>query len=402
MLRAVREHCQQIFSRLPAGRLLALDVFRGVTITAMILVNNPGSWQHIYAPMAHASWHGWTLTDLIFPFFIFIVGVSITLARSKQLITRQGRGQIVRAALIRSTKLCLLGWFLALFYYNLFVPDYNWLEQKLFALRYMGVLQRIALVYICCVLLWLYLSLRQLCITAVVILLLYWVLMSFVPYYDATGTRYVGLLEHGNNLSAWLDNLLLGSKHLYYQGAQPFAFDPEGLLSTLPAITTGVSGMQVGHYLHMAKPGTGLTVKLRMLVLAGVLGVGLGELWGLWFPINKALWTSSYVLLSSGYACLVLAALLYLVEIKHYKLWSAPFVVFGANSIAFFMFAGVVGRIFIMLPVGEQSLKTWLYREIFQPIWGDLNGSLAYAICFLLLSYAVMLLMYRKGIFWKV
>ena len=400
MLRAVLAHCQLILKQQNTQRLLALDVFRGMTITAMILVNNPGSWQHIYAPLKHAKWHGWTLTDLIFPFFIFIVGVAIPLAVSKQLSKGLSRQQILLQGSIRMLKLILLGWFLALFYYNFSAEHYNWLEQRLLQMRFMGVLQRLGLVYFVCLVVWLYVSPRLRILSFVGILLGYYCALMFIPYQDSSGVTYVGLLDFGNNLSAWLDSQIFSSQHLYYNTALPFAFDPEGLLSTLPAIASGLSGIFVGQWL--INPHYSQLLKVKWLLLFGLIALVMGECWGVYFPINKALWTSSYVLLSSAYACVVLAALIFLIDCKNIKTWSAPFVVFGANSIAFFMFAGVTGRLLIMLPVSDTSLKGWLYTQVFHPLLGDLNGSLAFALCFLVMSYMLMYFMYRRGIFWKV
>ena len=400
MLRAVLAHCQLILKQQNTQRLLALDVFRGMTITAMILVNNPGSWQHIYAPLKHAQWHGWTLTDLIFPFFIFIVGVAIPLAVSKQLSKGLSRQQILLQGSIRMLKLILLGWFLALFYYNFSAEHYNWLEQRLLQIRFMGVLQRLGLVYFVCLVVWLYVSPRLRILSFVGILLGYYCALMFIPYQDSSGVAYVGLLDFGNNLSAWLDSQIFSSQHLYYNTALPFAFDPEGLFSTLPAIASGLSGIFVGQWL--INPHYSQLLKVKWLLLFGLIALVMGECWGVYFPINKALWTSSYVLLSSAYACVVLAALIFLIDCKNIKTWSAPFVVFGANSIAFFMFAGVMGRLLIMLPVGDTNLKGWLYTQVFHPLLGDLNGSLAFALGFLVMSYLLMYFMYRRGIFWKV
>ena len=400
MLLALKAHCQSIHQHSPVKRLLALDVFRGITITAMILVNNPGNWQHIYPPLAHAKWHGWTLTDLIFPFFIFIVGVSISLSGQRQRDKGLGHAHIIRHAFLRMLKLFLLGCFLALFYYNFSVVDYDWFSERLMQIRFMGVLQRIALVYFVCVLLWLFLSRLQLLVAMLIILAVYWLAMAFIPYHDDLGNQYVGLLEYANNLSAWLDNRLFAKTHLYYSSAQPFAFDPEGVLSTLPAIASGLSGVLAGQWLSSTHYS--MDHKAKSLSIFAVVALVLGQVWANWLPINKALWTSSYVLLSSGYAALVLALLIYVLDIKQWRLWSAPFLVFGANSIAFFMFAGVVGRLVLMFNIGEVSIKNWIYIHIFQPWLGDLNASLAYAISFLLLSYMVMFVMYHKQIFWKV
>lgn len=396
----LQQHTSSILDKLPAHRLLAIDALRGITITAMILVNNPGSWAHIYSPLEHAHWHGWTPTDLIFPFFIFIVGISISISIDRQLASGHSRMDIIQHAVIRSLKLFLLGWFLALFYYNFRDPDFSWVNQRLEQIRILGVLQRIALVYFCSVLLVLGWKTIGRAIWMVAILLGYWLAMTQLPYADSAGNVYQGLLEYGNNLSAWLDNLLMDKSHLYYPDATPFAFDPEGVLSTLPAIAGCLSGVLVGQWL--THPAHANIKKANVLLLVGIIAIIVGECWSFVFPINKALWTSSFVMLSSGYACFMLGALLWLIDIKRQRSWTAPFVVFGANSIAFFMFAGIVGRIIIMIPVGQTTLKGWLYSEIYQPLLGNLNGSLAFAISFLIVSYLVMYQMYRRGIFWKV
>jgi predicted acyltransferase len=397
---AIQRHCETIIAQLPKHRLLAIDALRGITITAMILVNNPGSWSYIYSPLKHAQWHGWTITDLIFPFFVFIVGISIHISVSRQLSTGIPKALVLKHAAIRMIKLILLGWFLALFYYNFTQPDYNWFEQRFFSIRFMGVLQRIGLVYFISVMFALYCRTvaRALCFLA--ILIVYWLALTLIPYSDPSGNHYLGLLDHGNNLSAWLDNTIFAAKHLYYGQAKPFAFDPEGLLSTLPAVATCLSGIMVGQWLML----TTKTIQFKSLGLfsIGLLFIIFAELLAPYFPINKALWTSSYVLLSSGYACAVLGILLWIIDLRNYKNWTAPFIVFGANSIAFFMFAGIVARILIMIPVAETSLKGWLYQTLYQPVFGNINGSLAFAISFLIVSYLVMLQLYKKGIFWKV
>jgi predicted acyltransferase len=396
----IQHHCEAIIAQLPKHRLLAIDALRGITITAMILVNNPGSWAYIYSPLKHAQWHGWTITDLIFPFFVFIVGISIHISVSRQLSSGIPKSLVIKHAAFRMIKLILLGWFLALFYYSFTQPDYNWFEQRLMSIRFMGVLQRIGLVYFISVILALYCRTVARVVVFVGILIGYWLALTLIPYADASGNHYIGVLDYGNNLSAWLDNAVFPGKHLYYGQATPFAFDPEGLLSTLPAVATCLSGIVVGQWLMLATKTT--QFKSKALFIIGLVFIIVAEIWGGFFPINKALWTSSYVLLSSGYACVVLGALLWIIDVRSHKNWTAPFIVFGANSIAFFMFAGIVARILIMIPVAETSLKGWLYHTIYQPLLGDINGSLAFAISFLIISYFVMLKLYQRGIFWKV
>ncbi len=399
----LRFHAQNIISLSPSDRLLSIDAFRGITITAMILVNNPGSWSYIYWPLAHAQWHGWTPTDLIFPFFLFLVGISISLSINQQSINQSSNVALVSKAFLRMVKLLLLGWFLALFFYDFTIPNYPWLQERLYSIRIMGVLQRIGIVYFICVLAFLFLSRRMFYLLAPGLLILYAALMSLVPYSDAEGMRYVGLLIEGNNFAAWIDNIVLTSDHVYKRTSEPFAYDPEGLLSTLPAIATCISGVATGECLRYAKTrNSTLSYQIKLLFISGLTLSMIGQLTHLVFPINKILWTPSYVLLSTGIALLFLAFCIYLIDHKRYKLWSAPFIVFGANAIAFFMFAGIVGRLMLMIPVGESTLKGFLFNEVFQPLFGNYNGSLTYAFCFLCLSYIVFHNLFKRRIIWKV
>ncbi|MEE2025262.1 acyltransferase family protein [Alkalimonas mucilaginosa] len=398
MFQRLSNYADSILSALPANRLLAIDTFRGLTITAMILVNNPGSWGAIYAPLKHADWHGWTATDLIFPFFVFIVGVSILLSVGAQQARGVDKAAIVRHGAKRMLKLILLGWFLALFYYNFRDPSFNWLTDRLLEMRIPGVLQRLGVVYFATLLIVLYCPRRHYPGWAIGLCLLYSLLLLWVPYSDAEGVRYQGELVPGNNLAAWLDTLVFGAKHLYTD-SQPFASDPEGLLSTLPAISSCLTGVIAAQYLHSKA-----TLNQKILVLAGsgLILIVLAELLSNILPINKPLWTPSYVLLSTGFALVILAICLWLIDRHNYRRWTAPFVVFGANAIAFFMFAGVMARLFGLVPLGDRSVQSLLYGDLLQPLLGSYNGSLAYALLFLAMSYLVMHWMYKKGWFWKV
>ena len=397
MFAAIARHCQAILAKAPANRMLALDALRGLTITAMILVNNPGSWSHIYGPLKHAQWHGWTLTDLIFPFFIAIVGMSLQLSLPRQ--RQAGNLAVIKQALLRSVKLYGLGLFLVLFYYNFRDPEYSYVQQKLEMLRAMGVLQRIALVYFVTVLIALYCGTRGRVLAIIALCLSYLAAMWWLPYHSAQGERFQGLFEFGNSFAAWVDATVLGANHVYYRSATPFAFDPEGLWSTLPAIATCVSGLLIAQWLQAERS---LVQKIRGLLLFGVVAVWLAELWHFSLPINKSLWTPSYVLLSSGYSAIALAACIWLCDVKRYRLWAAPFIVFGANAILFFMFAGVAGRLLNMLSVDNSSLQSWLYQSIYQPLFGDYNGSLAFALSFLVISYALMHWCFKRGFIVKV
>ncbi|KKO49025.1 heparan-alpha-glucosaminide N-acetyltransferase [Arsukibacterium sp. MJ3] len=397
MFNWLRRHCDAILAPLPAERLLALDVLRGLTITAMILVNNPGSWRYVYAPLRHAEWHGWTITDLIFPFFIVIVGMSLQLSLQRQRNT--AKSVTIRHAAKRSATLFGLGLFLALFYYNFSDPAYSYLQQKLLTLRWLGVLQRLGMVYFFTVLIVLYCGTRGRIGWLLALPVLYVAGMLFLPYHDAQGNQFVGLWLNGNNFSNWLDHTLLGPAHVYYRQAMPFSFDPEGLWSSLPAIASCLSGVLMAQLLQADRP---LQWKIRLLLLGGVVAVWLGLLFGDIIPINKQLWTPTFVLLSSGFAAIAVAACLWLCDVKGYRRWGAPFVVFGANAILFFMLAGIAARVLVMLPLGDGSLKSWLFGHFFQPLFGDLNGSLAFALVFMGLSYLLMHWCYRKGFIYKV
>ncbi|MDP2716638.1 acyltransferase family protein [Rheinheimera sp.] len=397
MLSLYRRYADAILAVLPANRLLALDVLRGLTITAMILVNNPGSWSYVYAPLRHAQWHGWTLTDLIFPFFIVIVGISLQLSLQRQ--STVAKALVIKQAALRSIKLVALGLFLALFYYNFRDPAYSYIEQKLLTLRWLGVLQRIGLVYFFTVLIVLYCGSRGRIGWLLGLCALYLAGIWYLPYADAQGNQFSGLLLYGNSFAAWLDHSVLGANHVYYRSATPFAFDPEGLWSTLPAIASCLSGVLIAQWLQAERS---LAEKIRGLLLCGVVAVWLAELWHFSLPINKSLWTPSFVLLSSGYCAIALAACLWLCDVKRWRRWSAPFVVFGANAILFFMFAGLAARALMMLSVGEASLQSWLFSALYQPLFGDYNGSLAFALSFLLLSYLLMHWCYKRGYIFKV
>ena len=318
----LKQHCQDILTKLPSHRLLALDILRGITITAMILVNNPGSWSYMYWPLKHAKWHGYTPTDLIFPFFIFIVGMSITLSVNAMRAKGLSNQTILKSGAVRTIKLIVLGWFLALFYYNFRDPNFSWLDDKLLGIRVMGVLQRIGVVYIIALACYLYLTKKKIVTAFISLLLIYGAAMLYIPYSLPSGERVSGLWLHANNLSAWLDNLILGKKHLYYATAKPLPFDPEGLLSTLPAIASALSGILCAVYLSHEK---NLNTQIKWLVLVSVIAICAGYAIAPITPINKALWTPSYVLLSTGFAMLAYALCSYILDIRKIRLWSAPF-----------------------------------------------------------------------------
>ena len=372
-------------SAAPAGtRLLSLDFFRGITIAAMILVNNPGSWSHVYPPLLHAQWHGWTLTDLIFPFFLFIVGVSITLAfsgkKENHLPPKDLYGKIIRRTLI-------------LFALGLFLNGFPFFD--LTGIRIPGVLQRIAVCYLVATILFLHSGARTQALWAVALMLAYWAFMQWFPVPGVGAGSY----EKGANFSAWLDNLLLHG-HMWSQSK---TWDPEGVFSTLPAISTTLFGVLTGHLLRQDKPAI---TKFSWMIAGGCIAIAIGYAWSFWLPINKSLWTRSYALFMSGMAMLVLGVSYYLIDIKTWRRGTKPFCVYGMNAITVFVLSGVVGRLLYLIkwPSGEDvvSLKVWLVNSFFLPWLSPVNASLAYALCFVFISYLAMYFLYKKQIFIKV
>ncbi|MDH5805796.1 MAG: DUF5009 domain-containing protein, partial [Gemmatimonadota bacterium] len=351
----------------PTGRLISLDAFRGITIAGMILVNNPGSWSHVYPPLLHAEWHGWTPTDLIFPFFLFIVGVAITFSVVRRLEAGDNRRDILAKVAKRSAIIVGLGLFLSAF------PRFN-----VFEMRFPGVLQRIGLVYLATSFLVLYLNRRSQLWVATGILLGYWALMTLVPV-PGYGP---GDLSADGNLGAFLDRLIFGT-HLWRDN-----WDPEGLLSTLPAIATALSGVFTGYLLRSGKNSVFV---VGAMFTAGWAAIIAGIIWGLVFPINKALWTSSYVLFTTGAALQFLAICYWLIDIQGIKRWAYPAVVFGMNSIAVFVLSGLFVKTIVNIRwevSGETtSLYAWIYNTMFVPWAGPLNGSLLFAVGNILLWY---------------
>lgn len=367
-------------------RLLSLDAFRGITIAGMILVNNPGSWSYVYAPLGHAEWNGWTPTDLIFPFFLFIVGVSITYSLGGKIERGQSQKQIIFGILRRSAILFALGLFLNGFP---FFP-----LDKVLAIRIPGVLQRIAVCFLFASLIFIKTKIRGQLIWTVTLIVLYWLLMKSVPVPEYGA----GVLTPEGSLASFIDRLLL-SGHIY----KP-THDPEGILSTLPAIATTLCGILCGHWLkspHSMKKRTGL------MLLAGIALLVIGKVLDLWFPINKNLWSSSYVIFTAGAALLLLGICYWAIDVKGYRKWAKPFIIFGLNAITVFVASGIVGRLLILIKVNGANgnpiaLKTYLYENWFVSWAGAMNGSLAFAIFYVLLWFVPVWLLYRKKIFIKV
>jgi predicted acyltransferase len=362
------------------SRLDSLDAFRGLTIAGMILVNNPGSWGHVYAPLLHAEWHGWTPTDLIFPFFLFIVGVSLPLSFGKRMERGDSRRVLFWHILRRSSILFGLGIFMAAF------PRFDLLN-----VRIMGVLQRIGVVYLFAASAFLILKPKGRALFLLSLLLGYWALLTLVPV-PGYGP---GDLSPEGNLGAFLDRMILGD-HLWRD-----MWDPEGLLSTIPAIGTTLLGIFAGEWIRSGVSTSRVAVGLAV---GGLVGVGLGSLWGMVFPINKGIWTSSYVVFTAGAAALLLSLMFWVMEVRGKKGWAKPLIVYGMNAIAVFVASGLLARIMGIVRVGAeaQSLKGWIYENLFASWAGPLNGSLAFALSYVLLWLGLMWLLHRRRVFIKI
>lgn len=366
-------------------RLLSVDALRGLTVAAMVLVNNPGTWSAVYGPLQHAEWHGWTPTDMVFPFFLFVVGVSIALALGSAL-ERGASGPPVRV-LRRAAVIFALG---LLLHALPFFP--------LATLRIPGVLQRIAVCYLLAALLvgatrgargW-----RVQAVTAGALLVGYWLLMTKV----AAPGQEAGDLSPDGNLAGYVDRLVLGSRHIW-QATR--VYDPEGILSTLPATATTLLGVLAGHWLRAGQvAGRAGAQIVGGLAVGGVAAAALGWLWGLSFPVNKPLWTSSYALLMAGLAALVLAACHWVIEVRGRRGWAAPFALLGVHALTLFFLSSLMAKLLFIVRVGAGGprLQTWLFEHVFAPWASPVDASLAYALAYVLLWWALMWALDRSGL----
>jgi predicted acyltransferase len=420
-------------------RLISLDVLRGLTIILMTIVNNPGDWGHVYSPLLHAEWHGCTPTDLVFPTFLFIVGVSVVLATAGKNLNIH----VLQKIITRTLRIFCLGLFLSFFSkINAFgleglpllvirlvvtaavvaalFSDYDrrlqfyisvivFLTMMILAfggfadyetVRIPGVLQRIAIVYLIVSLLYLKTTWKSQAIIGVVVLLAYWALMTLIPVPGIGAPNF----EKGTNLAAWLDNYLLPG-HLW---ATSKTWDPEGILSTLPAIGTGIAGLLVGTLLTNS---FSKDKKALYLLIAAVSAIVVGQLWNIVFPINKALWTSSYVLYAAGLASLCLVILYYLIDVLGISGWTKFFVIFGVNPMVVFFFSGIIPRVLSSIKVGHPTdpahesigLQTYFYEFQLSPLFSDpINASLAYALIYLALWFVILYILYRNKLVFKV
>ena len=396
-------------------RLIALDVFRGLTIAGMLLVNDPGVWGAIYPPLEHAAWHGWTPTDLIFPFFLFIAGITTHLSLSARRERGDEEGALVRQVLRRGALIFLFGLFLSAFPMFQWGPVSSWpwpttitdptfLDRVVYrfqTLRIMGVLQRIALAYTIAGLVTLKTTLRQQVVIVATLLYGYWLAMTLlpVPPHGFVGATILDKPEMV--LSAWVDRTVLGERHLWI-GSR--TWDPEGLLSTLPAIATAILGNFAGRWIAARRP---LVERLNGLFAIGAIGMMLGLMWNWAFPINKSLWTSSYVVFSAGMAAVALATCMWLIDVQRVTWWTRPFVVYGVNPIVAFVGSGLTARliysIFKVTWDGKQiPLQAGIERALFASWLEPRNASLAFALSFVLVWLGVLWILWRKRIILKV
>lgn len=377
----------------PAGRerLLSLDVFRGLTVAGMLLVNNPGSWGAIYPPLAHAPWHGWTPTDLIFPFFLFIVGITTHLSLDARRARGDDEGALVRQVVRRGLLIILFGLALAAFPY---VPVTRFTE-----IRIPGVLQRIGVAYLCGALLTRRTTVRQQVLLVVALLYGYWFAMTLLPV-PGRGMGALLLDDPSATLAAYIDRAVFGS-HVWRSAG---TWDPEGLLSTVPAIGTVILGVLAGRWIGTPRP---LSERLLALYGAGSLCMVLGLMWGWSFPINKGLWTSSYVLFTAGMAATVLATCTWLIDVLGLTWWTRPFRWFGMNPTIAFVGSGMMARLLysvIKVPQGGEQvpIQRVIYETYYASWLAPRNASLLFAVTFVSLWALILGVLHRKRIFFKV
>jgi len=376
----------------------------------MLLVNDPGTWSAIFPPLEHAEWNGWTPTDLIFPFFLFIVGITTHLSLS----ARRGRGDddsaMVKQILRRGLIIYLLGFAMAMFPFYQWgnidtIPNAGAWDRILFRIehvRILGVLPRIAIVYVCAALLTLKTTVKQQIVIIAGLLFGYWFAMTLIP---VPGENVVGaLLLHtkDRNLAAYLDRAILGTNHTWIGSV---TFDPEGPMSTIPAIGTAMLGVLAGRWI--AQRDKQLLERIAGLFAMGSVGMMLGLMWNWSFPINKNLWTSSYVIFTAGMACVALATIMWIVDYCSVKWWTKPFVVFGVNPIVAFVGSGVLARlIYTLWHVNYNgksvAVQDAIYQSVFLPWLPPRVASLAFAITFVLLWYGILTVLYRRNIILKV
>lgn len=349
-------------------RLVSLDVLRGVTIAAMVLVNNPGSWEHVFPPLRHAVWHGWTFTDMVFPFFLWIVGVSLTFSFARRVQEGADRAKLYLHTLRRGALIFGLGLLLNL------IPAFDFAH-----VRIPGVLQRIGICYLLAAAIFLLTSTRGLAIAAAALLAFYTLLML--------GHGYPDPWSLANNYARSLDSVWLAG-HMWVQTK---VWDPEGIVSTIPATATVLLGALAGHLIRAA-----LTApeKVAWLYFSGNLLILAGLLLSPWIPINKSLWTPSFALLMAGLASVSFASFYWLCDVRGRAAWFEPFRIYGLNAIVLYVLSGMLGKILSLTGGGR-----WLWTNVYAALFADLRfSSLAMALTEVLLIFCVAYWMHRKGL----
>ncbi|MEO5984095.1 MAG: DUF5009 domain-containing protein [Ferruginibacter sp.] len=375
------------------SRFYSLDVFRGATVALMILVNNPGSWSHIYPPLEHASWHGVTPTDLVFPFFLFAVGnaMSFVFPRFEQ----AGPGMFWKKILKRSLLIFIIGLFLNWFPFIKYDEQGDLIAKPFAQLRLLGVLQRIALCYLFASVIIYYFKVRGAFVFSCFLLLAYWFICIALNPADPY------------SISGWFgtqsDVSILGQKHMYH--GEGTAFDPEGLMSLPAAIVQVILGYLVGNYI-ITKGKT--HEMLNGLFVAGCVFVVTGFVWDISFPINKKIWTSSYTVYTTGLAILVLSVMIFIIEFKTRKgVWSRFFDVFGKNALFIFVLSGVLPRLAGLIRIKEDEKYltpfSWFFEHLCKPLFTDVRiASLLYALCFISMMWVIAWILDKKKIYIKV
>lgn len=359
----------------------------------MIMVNNPGTWSEMYGPLRHAEWHGWTPTDLIFPFFLFIVGVAIVYANAGKLLKGISKSELIKSAGKRSLILFGLGLFMAAYPIFTFDPEFGF-RAGLDKLRIMGVLQRIAVCYFAATVIFLYFKPKAIYLWLFSLVVVYWLAMTFIP----VPGHGAGLFDDKiNNLAAFIDRVVLGEHMWVGTGRQ---WDPEGFLSTFPAISTTLIGVWAGLILRNKEYDQ--TRKVAELMVFGSLLIILGYVWDWHFPINKGIWSSSYAVFTGGQGMVGLALCYWFVDVKGYKSWTQPFVVYGVNAITVFVMSGLIARTLGIFQVGDVSVQRWIFLTFFDSWLSTINASFAYSLVWVFAWYLILLVMYRKNIILKV
>lgn len=365
-------------------RLVSLDAFRGATIALMIVVNTPGDGRHVYWPLEHSEWHGWTPTDVVFPSFLWIVGVAMTLSLGRRLAAGASRSQLFQQIFRRAAILYVLGVLVYVY------PAFNLSTE-----RVLGVLQRIAICYLIAGIIYLTTGLRGQIAWIVALLTGYWLLMAFVPVpgYGA------GRLDVEGNFAHYIDRIVLGS-HNYIPTK---TWDPEGIVSTLPAIATTLFGIMAGHILRLERS---IAQRTKWLLLLGIVLLALGQVCNIWLPINKKLWTTSFSLFMAGLDFVIFGLFLWLVDGKGYKRAVRPLVIMGMNAITVYLASEFLDEFFgwVRWSSGGRmiNLHTWIFRHWFAPLASPMNASLLFAIAYTLVMYLLAYGLYRRGWFIRI